>query len=277
MVRLRLGYTKSESHAYEPELVMAELREVLEKYLQEAPRRSLNGLSKRCTVSEPTLRRILRGQIKTLPQISTVLDVLTTVSGEKNSRKLAEIFPGQIAKYLNETAPHMAETNADYDPALNLELKNPTAYLIYKMASNRQGVSREKVSELFGAQGLFNLESMTKKGFVVEKDDRYFGSSRNFTGSYEDFLNNFKSVANFIKTKDFDNKANLNPVLVNYSESISEEAYREVVNIQKAAHKKIRAILADENSKGPIPAFLLVALDTLDHKTAGEIASQPQS
>lgn len=260
----------------EPDSLMSRLQAILKDWLAQNPRRSLNGLSKRCTVSEPTLRRILKGQIKTLPNVTTVLDVLTTITGEKSSRKIAEMFPGPIASYINEMSPHLEDCDVDYDPTLNVELRNPTTYIIYKLASNNSGVLKNKVLELFGAQGLFYLDNLEKKGYVAEKDGAFFATSQNFSGNHGDFVTNFKAVADFLKTRISNAKPNLNPLLVNYSESISGEAYKEIVAVQKLALKKIRMILSDPASAGTLPVVMLMGLDTLDPKTAAEIVEESE-
>lgn len=260
-----------------PNELMAEMQRILSAYLAENPRRSLNGLSKRCTISEPTLRRLLKGQVKTLPNVTTVLDVLAAVSGEKSVRRIAEIYPGAIARYLEAMAPHFEDQDTQYDPELNLEMRNSTAYLIYKLAANHTGVGRAKVIELFGAQGNQVLENLERKGYIALQDGIYKAVSKNFTGSHGEFVFNFKAVADFIKVRDLSGTTHLDPLLVNYSESISPEAYREIVTIQKAALRKIRAILANPSSTGQVPAFLLMAFDTLDLKTASELVDSSNS
>lgn len=256
-----------------PSDLMGQIQSVIADYLAENPRRSLNALSKRCTVSEPTLRRLLKGQIKTLPTLTTIQDVLTTVTGEKNVRRLAERFPGPIAEYLTSMYSDFAEVETDYDPELNSEMRNSTAYLIYKLASNSSGVHRAQITELFGARGLQCMENLERKGYIVSDGDTYRANAKNFSGSHGDFVLNFKTVADFIKIRDASGSANLDPLLVNFSESISPAAYREIVSIQKTALRKIRTILADPASAGRLPVFLLQAFDTLDLKTAAELAA----
>lgn len=255
----------------EPERLMSQLQSVLSGYLKENSRRTLNGLSKRCTVSEPTLRRILKGQVKTAPNVTTVLDVLTTVTGERSARKIAERFPGPIADYIRDMAIHLEDCDTDYDPNLNMELRNPTSYVIYKLASNRAGADEGVIQELFGAQGKMFLENLISKGYIELRNGRYHATSQNFSAGAAEFVANFKSVADFIKVRDVPTKTNMNPLLVNYSESVSAEAYREIVSLQKATLKKIRGILADPTSAGEIPLFMLMAVDTLDRRIAAEM------
>lgn len=253
-----------------PEL-LTELQAVLTNYLSQKKNMSLNGLSKKCSISEPTLRRILKGQVKTLPTVTTILDMLTVISGDTNTDRIAKKYPGPISDFLNSVVPQIVNLDADYSSDLNLELQNSQKYLIYKLASNAMGVTHKKISDLFGVHGIKSLEDLIHKDFVSKSKDRYYSKSKSFIGSHNQFIANFKAIADFIKTRSSISKIKLNPLLANYSESVSVEAYKEITTIQKRALQKIRTIMMDEKSRGPIPFFVLSAVDTLDSKTAYEL------
>jgi hypothetical protein len=254
--------------------LLSALQNALQEYLDEKSTRSLNGLSKRCTVSEPTLRRIHKGQIKTLPTATTILDILTTLTGEKNTAKIAQKYPGAISDYLESILPQFQDVVTEYDSELNEELKDPIKYIIYKLSSNSSGLKTEKLNELFGRHGIQNADTLVTKNYLFKKENTYFSKIKNFTINQENFVNNFKLVADFIKTQNPLSKTSLSTILANYSESVSPEAYKEIVGIQKKALQKIRNIMSDEKSKGHIPLFLLLAIDTLDPQPAHELANE---
>ncbi len=250
--------------------VLRALQGVLQQYLDEKPTRSVNGLSRRCVVSEPTLRRILRGQIKTMPTATTVLDILTTVCKEKNLRKLAQLYPGPIADYLNSNLPQSEDINTEYNQELNRELGDSTQYVIYKLASNSSGLKKEKLQQLFGMHGCVKADHLVKKGYLSLTDETYFSQVKNFTLNHNTFTQNFKIIADFIKTQSPMDSAHLHSLLVSYSESVSIEAYKEIIGIQKRALRKIRDVMSADSSQGVIPLFLLLAIDTLDARSVHE-------
>ena len=251
--------------------LLEHLQGVLKDYLTSRSHMSLNSLSKKCTVSEPTLRRIAKGQVKTLPNVTTVLDILTYISGERNTYSIAKKYGGAIEEFITQMLPHAMDRQTDYDVSLNSELKNSTKYLIYKLASNDLGVKHQKIIELFGSQGLMFVDELLKKSYLTKKEDTYFSSTESFTSSHENFVDNFKTVSNFIKTHKEVSRTLLNPLFSNYSNSVSPEAYKEIVSLQRRTLKKVRDILSDEKSAGSIPIFHLLAVDTLDTKTAYEL------
>ncbi len=267
---MNIGATKEASASD----LLSALQNVLQSYLNEKPARSLNGLSKKCTVSEPTLRRILKGQIKTLPTATTILDILTTLSGEKNTALIAKNFPGPIAEYLSSILPQAQEFGTEYDSQLNTELKDPVKYIIYKLSANSSGLSLKKLNELFGRHGVIQAEELILKGYLKNEANILFTKVKDFTINQESFVGNFKLVADYIKTQNPLIKTHLHSLLANYSESVTQEAFKDIVALQKKTLQKIRNIMSDPNSKGSIPLFLLLAIDTLDPQPAHEFVTE---
>ncbi len=259
------------TRAASDERVIEQLSEILNNYLKTHPNMTLNGLSKKCRVSEPTIRRIAKRQVKTLPTVSTVLDLLTVVSKINDLSELVKFYGGAVSDFIHQAYPHLESHSPEYSNTLNQELQNPVKYLIFKLSLNRSGVSEDKVKKLFGDLGIMELKSLIEKKVIIKKQDRYFSSVKNFSGSYEDFVEQFKWTSSFIKTGKVIPHGVLNPLFVNGSESISQEAYKEIVKIQKLALKKISQVIANPDSNGPVPVFFLCALDTLDTQAAHEM------
>lgn len=250
------------------ETIINQLCEVLNQYLEKHPHLTLNGLSKKSKVSEPTLRRISKKQIKTLPTVSTVLDILTLISKKREVREIVEQFEGPLGDYLKQAFPQLESLPAEYSSDLNEELQNPTKYLIFKLSLNRSGVSRQKVQQLFGDLGLMELDSLVRKKIVIETENFYRAGVRNYSGSYDQFIDHFRATAAFLKVDQVIPLGSHNPLFVNGSESINLDAYQEIIKIQKTALKKISQVLADPKSHGSLPVFYLLAFDTLDSHAA---------
>lgn len=258
-----------------PQSVVEHLRVVVHHYLEKRPHLSINGISKKCSVSEPTLRRIMSGKVKTVPQITTLLDILTFVANTTQVRELVKRYPGPIADHLLETMPYLEDVDQDYSTALNEELKDPIKYLIYKMSLNHCGVTERKIAELYGKHGLQLLQDLTEKGYIQHSPENIFrAKARVYGGSHKDFVKNFKLIADFIKTDKLQNRKPLNPYFVNMSDSLSVEAYDKIRRLQSQLDKKIRKIVSEESSKGEIPFFYIGAIDTLDLKSAYELAEE---
>ncbi len=251
------------------------LSEVIDQYIQANPRsRSINALSKKCRMSEATLRRIYRKQVKSSPSVSTVLDILTLIEGENSIAKLAERFPGPIAEFLKESLPDSNFIDISYSTNLEDQFENSTKYIIYKLSSNQSGVTRDKVQQIFGEMGLQFLDDLIEMGFIESRGQVYKATKKNFHSGQRSFLRNFKATSEFIKAYDANSNREFNSVRVNYSESVSEKTYQQILKVQRKALSKIRDLMANEANSGEIPAFVLVGIDTLDTKSFDELKDE---
>ena len=252
--------------------VVEHVRDIVSDYLKKRPHLSVNGISKRCNVSEPTLRRIMSLKVKTLPQVTTLLDILTYIADTQSIREIVAKYPGPVADYLSEGLPHIEVVDKEYSNAVNETLQDPIKYLIYKLSLNHCGVTVDKINEMFGRHGLQLLDEMKEAGYILQESSGVCRSKvGTFHGSFNNFSKHFKAVADYIKPHTHQNRRPLNPFFVNCSDSINAEAYEQIARLQRKTQKKISKILADESSKGDIPAFFICALDTLDFRSAYEI------
>ena len=252
--------------------IFTHLREILDQFMEFHPQLSLNGLAKRSTVSEPTLRRIRNGQLKTIPEVTTIIDLLCYISKEADARKIPLLFPGPLSEFLKSKMPQIdAHIEIQVSDHLTEKLKNPVKYIIYKLASNDEGVCKEKVLDLFGNYGASQLKALVQENLVVEDGEAYFARVANFCLMNEVFVEHFKATADFIKPENVTNSPkNLSPLFTNYSSGLNKKGYSEILKIQRQALRKIREVMVDQKFKGSIPSFYLSAVDTLDSKSADD-------
>ena len=248
------------------------LRLILVDYLESRPHLSLNGLAKRCQISEPTLRRIRKGQLKNLPSISTVYELLSYIGQEKKPNLLVEKFNGPIGRFLQEKLPQI-ETFSDIQVSQSLtqSLKDPVKYLVFKLAANDQGVTLDRIIDLFGNYGENQLNALVQENLIEQKQDRYVSKIETFCLSNDVFVEHFKATADFIKVEKVEGyNRSYAPHFANCSTGINKKGYSEILRIQRAALKKIRQVMADPEKSGDIPMFYLCAVDTLDRQCADE-------
>jgi hypothetical protein len=251
--------------------VLEQLQHVIADHMRANPQLTLNGISKKCTVSEPTLRRIVKGQVKTVINVTTLIDILSYLCKETDISKIITRYPGPIADHLENHVSFATEENSNqhYSEKLNRALRDPSRYLVYKLAANSSGVTSAVVKEILGFHGLTSLEELVAADLVIKKGDHYIADQgKKFALSHELFVQNFKTTADFIKPAKLGQIAN-NNLFVNFSGSVPIESYREIVRIQREALRKILKIR--DSAEGNIPMFILAAVDTLSNKSAAEI------
>ncbi len=248
------------------------LQKELRSFIAKNSHLTLNSLSKKVSVSEPSLRRLYKGQIKTLPTMTTILSLLSFINGTDDIKKLLQSLPVEMGKFLESKINYVREIDQlSYSEDLSLRLKDPLDYLIFKLSSHEAGLKEEQLTELFGFLGLERVKQLEKDGLVKWDENRWRSLKGNFSLSHELFVDHFKSVASFIKPHKHSSAPNsLSPIFSNFSVSLNKQAYSKLLNVQRQANKKIIEIMTSESSKGEIPTFFLNAIDTLDTKSADE-------
>lgn len=241
--------------------ILSELKDAITSYLEVNKNLSLNAIACRSNVSEPTLRRIKKGEVKTLPRINTIVDILSIIYKERNISSLIQKCGPHLKSYLSKVFSVLMDTEAAYenDTGLSKVLQDSTSYLIYKLAANRIGIKREQVQRNFGELGLKKLSDLERKGLVFEMVGSYHARTKSFCLDDDLFIQNFKSVADFIRIEE--GPARGDNLFYNLSESVSEEGYQKIMAIQRQALKEIVSILNDKKFVGDKQAFVLSTVD----------------
>lgn len=254
--------------------LIAELQQIIAGYLKANPQLTLNALSKRCGVSEPTLRRLMKGQIRNLANVTTVVDLLMYISKENSIPKIVQKYPGVVSEYLRDNLGRACDEDAgyEYSPKLNEALKDPLKYLIYKRAAHSSGISLTEIEDMFGYVGKLCAEELMDENLLESRNGFFFAKITKYALSHDSFVKGFKATAEFIKPDKL-GQMKFNNLFLNFSRSINPSAYRELIRIQQEAIRKCIRLLDDPKSEGMIPAFLLVAIDTLSKRSAAEIRS----
>lgn len=239
-----------------------QLKVIIDDYFLKYPNMSINSLALRSNVGASTLRRILGGSIKGDPSPHTVLNIASAVAKEKRLAKLIEVFDGPVGEVLKDTFSAYVQTDAPhvYDFDLNELLKDRISYFVYKLSSNRNGVSELDVVELFGALGRDRLQKLQDKKAIERREDRFFAKDPNFSLDIEVASEHLPELVKFYRPEELERGQNL---FYSLSESLSEEGIRKVKEIQKEAVQKIYTVMNDPKFDGPIPYFSVQVCDTL--------------
>ncbi|NQZ00943.1 MAG: hypothetical protein HRT45_09800 [Bdellovibrionales bacterium] len=252
--------------------VLAHLQQVINEFLEKNPRLSINAMSKRCSVSEPTLRRIAKGKVKTLPNVTTIVDILSYVHKTNSLKELVFANPGPISEFLKEQFPAVRDLTADtkFSEKLNKSISDSTSFVIYNLACSERGTSEEEVLNLFGHLGMHRLEELILDEVLEQKGDRFFAIHSTWSSGPELSAKHIKTLADFIKPSKIKENSMHTPMFANFTGSITKEAYEKIIRINRAAYRKTVEVLHADESAGDIPVFFLGAIDTLSAYAAYE-------
>lgn len=250
------------------------LKGIVEEFFRKHPNLSTNGLAQKCEVSEPTLRRLRTGQGKRIPNPTTIVNLLTYISKKSSLDEVLEYYGPPLSDYLIERMPQTKLKSfgkVESPKNLGKELDTITKYLAYTIASHPSGISKCKIESLFGFAALEEVQELVDKGLLIEKDDCFYTETDIFFMPEETLIRNAKTLLNFVKVekaKDADPK--LTPSLGMYTGGVNKQTYSKILKIQQKARDKVAEILFAPENAGEISVFSLMALDTLDSKTAEE-------
>ena len=239
-----------------------QLQELVDCYFEKYPHMSVNALAMKSGVAATTLRRIKSGSIKSEPAPHTVLNIASAVTNEKRLAKLVAMFEGEMGEVLKQTfGPYIAkEMDHEYDSDLNIELQCPIKYFIYKLASNRKGVTWNWVADNFGKLGMDRLEEMKLRGLLEGDDQCLHAIKKNFSLDIEVASKHLPELVKFYKPKELSEGKNLFYTL---SESLNEKGIQRIKAAQKEAVQIIYEVMTDKAFAGDIPYFTLTLSDTM--------------
>lgn len=238
-----------------------ELQSIIEKYISDNDNISVNQLSKDIGVSEPTLRRVVKGVTKNAPSSQFVVRVLKKVSGTKSTAKLLELYPGVISDFLENEANILKtpKDNVEYKRQLEKFLSNPEVYHIVALAGCHDGVTEDQVEATFGFEGVKILLALYKYEMISKDEDRYHLLKKDiiFHKSY------FPAIMH--RAIDLLEMEKTYPEVPTYfytwTESLNEEGLEKLRELQKQAYSNMLKVLRDEKYHGDKPAFIFGGLD----------------
>lgn len=238
-----------------------ELSHILNSYLEQREHLSLNSLAKNMNIAETTLRRIKNSELKRLPKNETILKVLSYIYKSSDLYELrSNLNPTSLGAYLSEEFL-LSDSNQKHSvQIIDESVSDQISYLVFKLASNSCGTTKDEVKRMFGELGIKSLEALELDGLVRDSDGTIHSKISTFKVSNKYFVRNFKAVSDFIKVDSPGDNPNL---FYNLSESVNLDAFKKIHKAQKNALKEITSIMNQETSRGDIPLFILSAVDTL--------------
>lgn len=240
-----------------------QLKILLDSYFEKYPHMSINALAKKSGVGASTLRRIINNSLKGNPSPSTVLNLVSATTKERKLAVILKSMKGPIGELLNASFGHFVEEDLphNYSTDLNRELADWPKYMIYKLASNKNGVLKKDIEAVLGRIGLKHLEALFEQNLVFMEGEIIHAKEKNFGLDINVSLKHLPNLIEFYKPGEIDKGQNL---FYSLSESLNEDGIKKVKEIQKEAIKKIYNVMNSPYFEGDIPYFSISLMDTLN-------------
>ncbi len=243
------------------------LTEMISMYMSRNSQLTLNALAARSNVPVTTLRRLMSGQQKNEVAPHSVLNIVSYVLREKNLSTILEKAEPSIADFLRKHFGNFVFATGgthSYDCDLNIELKDESKYLIYKLAANHSGTDFMTIVENFGAHGKKKADEMIKDGLLKEEEGRLHAREKNFSLDLSIAAQHLPALVQFYKPTTIAQGRNS---MFSMSESLNEIAIAEIKKIQRECVQKIHSIMNDSDYFGHIPYFTINLSETMLSET----------
>jgi hypothetical protein len=143
---------------------------------------------------------------------------------------------------------------------LNIELRDQTKYLIYKLAANHNGTDLMTIVENFGSLGKRKVDELKNSGLLILEGERLHAKDKNFSLDISVAAEHLPALVQFYKPESMALGRN---TMFSMSESLTIEAIREIKALQRECVMKMNAIMNDPNNLGLIPYFTLNLAETM--------------
>lgn len=238
------------------------LRAMVKEYLAKHPRITVQALAARAQVPVTTLRRLLQDEARTEVAPHTILNLCSYMQREKNVGKLLAGLPPELREHLQKVFGAFVFTGSEervFSLDLNEVLKDRTNYFIYKLAANHKGTDWREIQELFGARGVKKAEALLDTGILVREGELLKAQHQDFGLDLKTAAGHLPELVSFYKPEALGQGLNL---MYSLSESLTEEAVKEIKDIQREAAKATHAIMANPQKQGHIPYFTINLCET---------------
>lgn len=238
-----------------------ELKRIIGDYIVENDNISVNQLSKDIGVSEPTLRRVVKGVTKNAPSSQFVVRVLKKISGSKSTAKLLDLYPGVISEFLESDANILKtpKDNLEYRNQLQKFLSNPEVYHIVAMAGCHNGVSEDQIEQTFGFEGVKILLALYKYEMITKEEDRYHLLKKDIMFHKSYFPGIMHRAIDLLEMEK--SYPEVPTYFYTWTESLNDEGLEKLREMQKQAYMNMVKVLKDEKYHGDKPAFIFGGLD----------------
>lgn len=237
---------------------------IIANHLNAYPNVSLRALATRdCGLNREFVRRLATGQInKEKLDKDKALRLLMSLSKKTRLSDIAEFYGEPIGGWLKEafTISWENETQVAADEVDYMLAANEDECIAYHLAHTDAGVSLPQARAILGAAGQGALESLYRKGLIVDDGAVFRGKEASFfQTSIETAKKVFQSLSRFYKPAHFGRKRNY---IMTVTGSLNQKGIEAEQEAYRRFHQEIRQIYANKDYKGDIHSFAIACMDS---------------
>jgi hypothetical protein len=237
---------------------------IIADHLKSYPNISLRALASRDNgLNREFVRRLATGQInEERIDKDKALRLLVSMSKKTRLSEIAQYYGDPIATWLRESFEinWKNETQIAADEVDYLLATDEDECVAYHLAHSDAGVSIAQARAILGSQGQSALESLERKGLIVDDGSSFRGrEARFFQTSIETAKKVLQTFVRFYKPAHFGKKRNY---IMTFSGSLNQSGVEAQQEAYRRFHQEIRQIYENKNYKGNIHTFSVACMDS---------------
>jgi DNA-binding phage protein len=226
------------------------IKALIDSYLQNNPKLSLQNVETKTGLPISTLRRIVN--LTGNPNSENVIKLCRALGFDQELEKYLEKYHPEIAallsaKSISKEHKYLEENDAQY-------FVEDSSFLLMNMAYTSHGIDEDEVQTGLGSIGLTKLNDLLKKGLIIKTDDgRYVGKNGGYKHSFQ---NTLKAIVLSLKYYNLEEAGSINNWLNYQTESINENGIAALKELnQKQAKERRDQIFDNPNFRGKLKIF----------------------
>ncbi len=247
------------------ESIKSAIATLIDSWIDEKSMRTIASLSRNSGVSESVVRRAHRKE--SIPSVDNLLKLLMTTTFTKSFKELRAALPDVLNSYLKTKDFLYADTEIEtIRTTLEVEtyLQTYENYMIYDRVSHSHSITRDKIKESFGAMGEKALNELVEAGLIQEDETKALSLGvKNISVSPSLLKRHLPKVV-----ETYYDHQDSRHILANFSETISESAAKEILELQKQTNSKIAQIMM--NNPGSVPYLYIGLFNPMDFRSGEE-------
>lgn len=229
------------------------LQDLVNKWMDLSPARSVAALARSSSVSDSSLRRLMNDNV--LPSNENVGKIMHYLLGATKNRDLVENNDQTVVDLVKFVMPFKAfEAVKDYSviaPSVEEALDSSTKQLIFAKASVGKGIMKQEILEDFGKLGIKASEDLLKKGLLISSGEVFTVTPE--CSKHSISLEMTKEILSLAIQTYYKPETDTNFVHATY-DSVSKQGYGQIMDVYMKAYNDILSIIKEQPGNVPVIA-----------------------
>ena len=242
----------------------------IKNYLEGHSKMTAHRIAKESGVSETTLRRVIAGELSSMPNGIFAMKVLFFIHKITRVRELVDIYKDDLREFLIKELSfvEMSSEELDYVQKLQSIVADPIVFHVIALAGTNIGVDEKTIEEYFGTEGLTKLMFLFNEDYLVLKQGRFHGTQKGVAFQKHIFKDIAKVSTDLIDTDS--SSAKSRNFFYHWTEALNDKGIDKVMSLEREHYGNLQMVIKDKKYLGDQHIFFFGAFDSYKKNGLGK-------